>query len=370
MGEISSSSFEFYEGLRTLVPGGLVVGLYAAILNTFGVGSGVILGHALVALLATLAVGFVLLFLDVPARAAVFQYEAPERFLRSWTDVSPRGGTSHLNIYYEILDVEMPAGIKTKIYYFGAIYRIGFEGVYLAAAAIPVLVVAVLFPSVGQDRGESSTSAIRWLFFAALVLHAVVVGIALWSRYDQHRRKERSDTCPKPHRRRWRAVANDLRREVPVLDRSLLGAGLIALALSLGLRWRWVAVAAVAVPGIVWTLRYYRGVKSSDGRSRYNLHAVTAALLYGLTAMSMCALGARWAQTDSPLSARLVVGWAAVSLVVGALVSARAHERKLLGSYITQRTWLDGQKTMLIDEGYFVSAGDHASAGPTREPRT
>jgi hypothetical protein len=351
MSEISSSSFEFYEGLRTLVPGGLTVGLYAAIADTFGFGGTVGLGHALVAVLASLAIGFVFLFLDVPARAAVYQYDAPERLLRSWTDVEPRGGKSHLNIYYEILDVEMPAGIKTKIYYLAAIYRIGFEGIYLAAAALPVLVIPVLFPTVAESRGENSTTALRSLFAAALVAHAVIVAIALWSRYEQQRRKPRD-----ANRRRdvFRDVRRDLATEIPLVDRVLLGVALVALVLNLLLRWRWVGATSVAVVGAVWAFRYYRGVKLSNRRQ--NLHAVTATLTYGLAAMAVCAMGTRWAISESPLSARVIAGWAAVSLIGGALISARAHERRLLGSYSTQRAWLEGQKTRLVADGYFVDA--------------
>jgi hypothetical protein len=355
MGEISSSSFEFYEGLRTLVPGGLVVGLYAAVVATFGVGGSLTLGHGLAALLAALAVGFVLLFLDVPSRAAVFQFDAPERFLRSWQGVAPRGNTSHLNIYYEILDVEMPPGIRTKIYYFGAIYRIGFEGIYLAAAALPVLIIAVVFPSVGVSRGETTSGAIRWLFAAGLLLHLVIVSIAFSSRYEQHRRKEPRQQ-PRSRADRWREVGKDLRSEIPSLDRVLLAAGVGALALNLAFGWRWVGIAAVALPGTTWAVRYYCGVRTSANGLRQNLHAVTATLTYGLAAISICAIGAKGAVSESPLNVRVVTGWLLATLVAGALVSARAHERKLLGSYSTQRTWLAGQRGALIEKGYFVEA--------------
>ncbi len=306
-----------------------------------------------VAVLATLAVGFVLLFLDLPARAAVFQYDTPVGFLRSWRDLSPRGDASHANIYYEILDVEVPAGIKTKIYYFGAVYRIGFESVYLAAVAIPVLLVAIIFPSVGVARHQTSATALRWLFFAALLLHAAIVAIALWSRYDQHRRKERPDRA-RTRRQRWREVGGDITREVPRPDRILLGSGVVALFVNLCWGWRWAGVVGVAMPGAVWAIRYYRGVGSSESSFRRNLHAVTATSTYGLAAISLCLIGARWAVAGSPLDARTVVGWSVASLVGGALISARAHERKLLGSYATQRTWLAGKRQKLIEEGYFV----------------
>src|SRR5207253_3854917 len=111
---------------------------------------------------------------------------------------------------------------------------------------------------------------------------------ALLSRYDQHRRKETCGTR-RPRRARWQEVAKDLRREIPTLDRFVLAGGLVALVINLSMGWRWSAAAAVGLPGVVWAVRYYRGVVSC-GR-RQNLHAVTATLTYGLTAISICAIG-------------------------------------------------------------------------------
>jgi hypothetical protein len=200
MGEITSSSFEFYEGLRTLVPGGLAVGLYAAIVQTFGIGGTVTFGHGLAALLATLAVGFVLLLVDLPTKAAVFQYRTPEQFLRSWSGLSPRGNASHLTIYYEILDVEMPVGIKTRIDYFRAIYRIGYETIYLAAVAIPVLVISIIFPSVGLARAMRTALALSagfslLLFYSMPSLFASHFGVAT-NNTDAKRRAIRVAVVP------------------------------------------------------------------------------------------------------------------------------------------------------------------------------
>ena len=38
-----------------------------------------------------------------------------------------------------------------------------------------------------------------------------------------------------------------------------------------------------------------------------------------------------------------------------ALIAARDHEKKLLGVYATQRTWLDGHRDELVKDGYFVN---------------
>jgi hypothetical protein len=334
MGEISSSSFEFYEGLRALVPGGFVVGLYAAIRETFGVSGAGSIHTALVAVLATLAIGFLLLFLDFPGKAAVVNYNTPIDHLASWKDVAPRSGATHKNIFYEILDVEIPAGIKTKVYYFGAIYRIGFEMIYISAAAIPILAIATLFPAVGVARDAHDQTLVRRLFVAALLSHVVIVVIAL--------------------RGRWGKLRDDLSKELPVLDRVLLVIGISALATNLIWGWRWTGVVAVAVPGSLWTIRYHSGVEASGRDARRTLHASTAALIYGVTSISLCAIGARWAVSASSLDGRVVAGWGVASLIAAALITARDHEKKLLGVYATQRTWLDGQRDKLVTQGYLV----------------
>jgi hypothetical protein len=347
MSEISSSSFEFYEGLRALVPGGFVVAIYAAICQTFGVTGTVAIGTTLVAVLTTLAVGFVLLFLDFPGKAAVVNYDTPVDHLRSWKDLAPRGDANHKNIYYEILDVEVPAGIKTKVYYFGAIYRIGFESIYIAAVAIPVLTLATLFPAVGTARNGEDHASIRRVFIAALVLHTVIVGIAL--------------------RGRWGKIGSDLRKEMPLLDWVLLCSGGAGLAVNLAFGWRWVGVVAVAVPGTLWAVRYHSGVKQPGTSARRNLHAATAMLMYGSASISMCAIGARWAVSNSPLDGSVVAGWGAASLITAALITARDHEKKLLGVYATQRTWLDGKRDMLLKNGYLIQMTTDEGAAQSRQ---
>ena len=225
------------------------------------------------------------------------------------------------------------------------IFRIGFEMVYLAAVAVPALAIGVLFPSVGDAR-NGDEAALRWVFSTALVLHVVVVAGAFWSR-----KSERS----------WGRLGNDLIREIPGLDRVFLFVGLLTLAYHFTTDSRWAGVAAVGVPGLIWMIRYYRGVPRSalevtrkppsaeaiaagdelhqgePPRPRYaerqNLHAASAAVTFGLAAISLCAMGVANPETTSPLNAHVAAGWLAVSLVGAVLIATRGHERKLQGSY-------------------------------------
>jgi hypothetical protein len=373
--QVSSSSFEFYEGLRVLVPGSLAVGFLAAAARTFGLGKAITFQDAVIGVVATLAIGFVLLFIDMPARAAVFSHDAPAQFIRSWDDLQPSPeGSNHLNVYYEILDVEFPPVLRDRINYLGVIFRIGFEMVYLAALAVPVLALATLFPAVGDARGGDETG-LRWIFGVALVLHTGIVAEAFWSR-----KSERS----------WRRLGEDLAREIPAIDRVVLLVGLAALTYHLTTDGRSAGVAAIALPGAVWMIRYYRGVPRRDpegsanaGRgheaaaelpshegepprpryvARQNLHAASAALTFGLTAVPLCAIGIAHADSTSALDAYVAAGWLTVSLVGAALIATRGHERKLQGSYGTQRTWLARHRSTLVEQGYFVLRSDDAAA--------
>jgi hypothetical protein len=93
-----------------LLPGGMVVGLCAAVAYTFGLGDSDLVTNALAGVALALFAGLFLLFLDIPSRAAVFTFEDPLSLMEEW-DVrpSPRGAR-HLNVYYEVLDTEVPAG--------------------------------------------------------------------------------------------------------------------------------------------------------------------------------------------------------------------------------------------------------------------
>jgi hypothetical protein len=328
-----TSSFEFYEGLRALVPGGFTVALYAAVSATFGFGGAASVHSTLIALVATLAAGFVLLFLDLPGKAAVFSYNTPFAHIERWGDLRPRADATVKNIYYEILDVEVPAEIRTKVSYFGVLYRIGFESIYMAATAIPILAVIGLFPATTHLRHGTANDT-RAVFAVALALHIVIGAFALASRRGR--------------------VRADLAVETATLDALVFVATGFLLILYLARAQRWCGLAAVLAPWVLWAFRYFAGTHLRTGPGRRNLHASTASLTYGLAAVSACAAGIRSASHSGAISGSLLSGWAAASVIAAALIAARDHEKKLLGVYATQRTWLDGKREYLINKGYFV----------------
>ena len=164
---VNSGAFEFYEGLRILIPGSFVLAIYVAVGNTFGFVSGGGGIDVLPGLVGALFAGLFLFFVDVPSRAAVFAFESPERVLRGWGRRPPPGG-NHLNVYYEILDTIFPTGIRSRTYYLGVIYRIGFESIYLLALpAVAVLAISSLYPEVGTPAHSVDAHESRVTFVSS-----------------------------------------------------------------------------------------------------------------------------------------------------------------------------------------------------------
>lgn len=356
---VSSGSFEFYEGLRVLAPGSFVVALYVGIGNTFGFVAGAGGIDALSAILSTLFVGMIFLFIDVPSKAAVFAFESPELVLKTWSNRPPQGG-NHLNVYYEVLDTIVPPAIRTRTYYLGVIYRIGFESIYLLALpGLAVLTLSALYPEVGKPAASIDASASRIILAVAAVFVLVSLIASISGRYDEHGNKGVPGGMP-----RLRSVLMDVRREVPWPDRVglLAGVGAAFAYALLGIN-RWLAAAGIVLVGGIWAFRYLVGVPRQDmsvGRTgtmpplRQNLHGVSASFLFALaslTTLGCCFAGARTSTTLTPMAS---IGWSTAVVLAALLIHFRGHERKLLGSYGLQRTWLLRNRARIERDYYSV----------------
>src|SRR4051794_20061644 len=99
-GDVGASSFEFYEGLRVLIPGAVVLALYAGVASTFELATVHPVDNALAGVLGALFAGLVLLLLDLPRRAAVYSYQSPIALIRSWDDVRPPVGADYRHAYF------------------------------------------------------------------------------------------------------------------------------------------------------------------------------------------------------------------------------------------------------------------------------
>jgi hypothetical protein len=332
---IDASSFEFYEGIRILVPGAITLGLAEGVVRTVssdGAGLGLSTFESFV---ASLLIGLVFYFVDAPAKAAVAVPLRPTDTLFSW-NVTPRKGTNTVNNYFVMLDQDIPGPIRARALYMGSMYRIGFEAVYLLA-----LVSAALL-SLGNWTSRSLPVAVHreprevWLGAAALVF------VWLYSLYldraERKKKKKPTDVRSK-HFSWW-----DLLFMVVV----------VAIHVVLFLKHDdipgWLLVVPSAVLFGIWAVRYFRGYsKRANGRSVTRpISAAHACLLLLVAQLSVLSTLVLRPFADAELSHVELRAWLMGAVAALVLVCARGHERRLRGAYVTQSTWLDLHKSEII----------------------
>lgn len=113
---ISAASFDFYEGIRILLPGALAVGLFAGATSTFEQPGLVLSDNTFGAVIAVIIVGLLFYFVDVPAKAAAYFVNLPTDHLERW-GATTRDDQSLLNVYFVMFDEDLPAGIRARALY-------------------------------------------------------------------------------------------------------------------------------------------------------------------------------------------------------------------------------------------------------------
>jgi hypothetical protein len=347
---VSASSFEFYEGIRILIPGAVVVALYAAVIETFGLAASSPKSDVLLALVATVLAGMVLYFLDVPAKAIVFDANLPHTTLEGW-GVTPPKGFRHQNVYFVMLDTEVPAGIRDRALYMGSIFRIGFEAIYLLfGTAITTVLLTLLTRSGGSDYSGQGP---RTVLLIGAGLNAALIVLAVLTAYQGNVFRKREHP--------WRDIWKRVRQQTAVFDLLvILAAGACAAWYLCRSEDAWLAATAVGLPALRWAFRYYRGFRTAPfihGRShvlrrlheswttprndRRNLDPLAGVLQLALAGVLCCLLAGLRLPDASVLNVGSALGWVGAMIVPGLLVISKGHERRLFGSYQAQRTWLE-----------------------------
>ncbi|MCW2667742.1 MAG: hypothetical protein JWN57_2704 [Frankiales bacterium] len=327
VGDVGAGSFEFYEGIRILIPGATAVGLYAAADATL-IGGALPSATGLAALAAALLVGLVLHFVDAPSKSLAYSAALPSNLIRDEWPVAPRNGMSVENAFFILVDEEMPQPIRARGLYSGSMYRIGYEiNVLLATATVLVFLIEA-WPG-ARNGGQANEAARSLLAVSSVVLMTFPVCIGhLFDRLRSTRRRRYAGTdfgtqpslpgeqAPTPYDRhdnwivrvaeradrslinrgqrwlglrvkarvlgspespgklrhaveaprRWDLVAK-LAAEVPAIDRLLLIIGLSCLVTYLNMtrshRSFALAVPAATLPLGVFLVRYQRGHRKS-----------------------------------------------------------------------------------------------------------
>lgn len=324
-GEIGASSFEFYEGIRIFIPGAAVVGLYTGVVNTFELNAPNPANDFPAAAVAALLVGLLLYFIDYPSRGAAFKFGLPDQELKTW---SLPQSLNRLNLYFVLMDTDVPGGIRSRALYMGSMYRIGVELAYLLfVTSICVLGIALFLPSSGRPVSAAPIEPVLWVgagLFA--LLFAITLGL------DASRAQNKKEIGT----RLLKPVGEFCRIDVTLL---LISALLIASYLQ----WEaaLLAGAAVMVPGLTWAVRYHRG---HQGRG----HVSTQFALFWFCwcGATLCVLAGLNLPQRSTLTLADAVGWVGLALLAGMTVAARP-EKKLRGIYNTQRLWIQMNRETL-----------------------
>lgn len=326
-GELGASSFEFYEGIRIFIPGAICVALYAGVVATFGLNAPMptesIVGSALGALIC----GLLLYFVDFPTHSAAFRNGLPDRELEQFELPSWLNRT---NFYFVLLDTALPTGIKDRALYMGSMFRIGYELTYLLfTTSVCVVSVALLVPSAGEPRPDASVEPVLWIALA------LFVGLFLLALSFDLLRITRGNRTAKPDRqKKHSSVIEDLSS----VDLCLLVLTAISLAAYGFSDVQPLGGVGIAVPLATWAVRYQRGYPSKKGRRP--CRRLIAVIWLSVAGAALCIVGLLAMPEASTLGLGETIGWIGTALFAGGIVVSRGAEKKLLGSYSTQRTWL------------------------------
>lgn len=356
-----AASFEFYEGIRILIPGALTIALCEGAARTFSDhGAGLGFGTFSLLVISTL-VGLVFYFVDAPSKSAVFSPLQPTDTLFEW-GIKPKEGMTTLNAYFVMLDTDIPPPIRARALYMGSMFRIGFEAIYLLSlGSLLVLLSPLMVPHPVHPRLHWS-----WIVHTPEVVTsfvAMVLTLAFAINRDRRDAKKK-------------------RRHTDIHTKRSSGVDWIVIVASLGavagMAFFWDGVRGyclVVPPGalyLLWAIRYFRGYTNKDAKEmRRPIAPGHATVLLGAVDVMVLILFSSLHPTGqrhlSPLELRAWFG-----VLVGALilVCSRGHEKRLRGAYSTQTSWLILNKKKILESYFSVPKRqeDPTTADPSRGP--
>jgi len=357
LSEVGPSSFDAYEGIRIVIPGLLTYGVVAATFCTLAPSErSSLLVNPLTGVVGALAIGLLLYFLDIPARAAAYSKNQPTDYLKKQF---PQISAGELRTaYFLLLNTRMPANTRNRALYMGSMYRIGVEMILALAIATSGVFGAALF-DYGPTRDPMSSQAHRW----AAIFLIVVFALAFWANaaYGPAKAGERLKSFVRGLRV-WSIVLYCF--GLVLVPAPVLAAHCHKAA---ALQHRYVALAGLALTVAYWLRRYVRGdlVKKDGTSSREPMDSSFAGFLFLLPMVVTLCLYEPGAKNITS-SASYLVGWSAAAGLVIGMVTVRGHERKLHGVYIGQTRWM---KDNSDDVSKFLGAKPkdvEASAQPLR----
>jgi hypothetical protein len=337
IGEFGASSFDSYEGIRIVIPGVIVFTAgYSTYLVIAPGNSDSLSADTLLSVVASLVVGLILYFWDLPARSAAFAELQPTNYLEEkFPDFKP--GVL-LTAYLLILNTKMPANIRNRSLYMGSMYRIGLEMILALSLSSYIVFGASLF-DYGAPVGNSGTAG-RVLASLALLV-TFFMGLLISRGYERK------------NARRMRLPEAGKLREVlkNFLDTSMLvyGLGIVAIIvpnltvlaerLSFA-RQRGICAAGLVVCAAYWAQRYVRGDQDANNpRRRQRMQSPASGFLFAAPLALVLGIYQPGPLTILSTGSSLTA-WTAVACLSLLSIMIRGHERKLHGGYRGQTRWL------------------------------
>lgn len=338
LGEVGGATFDSFEGIRIIAPGLIVYGTGIVVFQTVAphaeTGQAT---EAFVSLVSSLVVGLFLYYWDFPARSAVFNRDLPSDFLVQKYPKKSRPAL--VTTYLLILNTVMPANIRNRSLYMGSMYRIGLEmTLAISLGSAVVFSAAVLnYGTVATENADRSRHvaalAILFVFLAGLAVHVA----------SEKRNKATADAL--------RGIGSNVADRVRNRSMLIYGLGIFLILVprvnfpKMGQMsdegGRRTACVGAAVCFIYWAVRYVAGDRQQTGRRA--LDPPSAALLFALPLVLISAIYASASRSVVHDSA-VLTGWTAVACLATFLILVHGHDRKLRGTYLGARRWLESNE--------------------------
>jgi len=340
---VGPTQFEFYEGIRILLPGAMAVGLAVAIGNTFSLRLPRVKDNPVGLAVLAVLVGLVFYFVDAPSKTAIFMKNLPSDTLRNLR--APARGFSAINLFFVMSDEVLPAGIRARGLYMGSMFRIGLEAIYL----LVLCATGVLNLSLSYEA-HKVTSIHRPTLPAAILPGIVIAFLVPVSIELERRRRQGGKFLPDEG---GDSIPNQFGVVTPLAVLFLVVLPQAVFYIDGQRHVRLVEITNSAAI-VFWAVRYFRGYRRTLRRrddTNYQrmdpLNRVAATSIFTLMALPT-ALDLVFLRDKILIGRPEFTAWAGALVLGGILIVARGHEKRLGGAYATQNTWIKLHATELL----------------------
>src|ERR1017187_257579 len=332
------TQFEFYEGIRIVLPGALTVGLANEVSRTFHLGFR-LESDPLGGIAAAILIGLIFYYIDAPAKATVYYQNLPTDLFGK-PENTVRRNYKMENLYFVLHDEVVPRSIRARGLYMGSMYRIGLEAIYaLMFSSVGVLATATIL-AVKDWRGIHSAHP-SWVPGALGIASSAL--FVPYSAELERRRRRSGRTIPGE-------ISETVRKQVSALDWTLVLCLVLQIPYILDRRtFLPCALASDFLALVWWAVRYFRGYKTNDGTDsiRRPLGRISAVIAAAIVALFIEFDAVMIVPLRGTITTFEYLEWTAVIMLTLGLICARGHEKRLGGSYATQNTWLSLHKDEL-----------------------